>query len=329
MYDIVALGELLIDFTESGCSGSGMRLFEQNPGGAPCNMLCAAAKLGSKTAFIGKVGNDMHGRFLQETILKAGIDTSGLIMDDNVFTTLAFVALADNGEREFSFARRPGADTCLRTEELRRDLLKNCKVFHFGSLSLTDEPAKGATYEAIKITKGNGAIISYDPNYRAALWESITKAAVSMREPLRLVDIMKLSNEETELLTGKNDPEEAISILHEMGVKCVVVTLGEYGAMIGLKHKGSIHVPDVDIENIVDKTGAGDAFWGGFINRLINSNKQISDLTLNDVYEFGLYANAVAALCISKRGGMPAMPTKQSVTELMFAFNNHSRQYGK
>lgn len=323
MYDIVALGELLIDFTENGYSKSNMRLFEQNPGGAPCNMLSAATKFGSKTAFIGKVGNDIHGRFLQETISHVGIDTRGLIMDDRVFTTLAFVALADDGEREFSFARRPGADTCLRKEEIReeQEILKNCRIFHFGSLSLTDEPSKSATYEAIKIAKNANAVISYDPNYRAPLWSSVNHATAAMREPLHLVDIMKLSDEETVLLTDNADPVAAINVLHEIGVECVAVTIGKDGAVIGLKNKGCIHVNVVQAGDILDKTGAGDAFWGGFVNRLVNrlvnSNKQPSQLTLDDVFEFGRFANAAAALCISKRGGIPAMPTLQEVKRIL------------
>jgi fructokinase len=163
MYDIVSFGELLIDFTESGLSAAGMRLFEQNPGGAVANLLCAASQCDAKTAFIGKVGNDMHGRFLKQTMIGAGVDMRGLIEADDVFTTLAFVSLAKSGEREFSFARKPGADTCLRADELDLELLQNTRVFHSGSLSLTQEPARSATYEAIDLAKAAGAVISYDP----------------------------------------------------------------------------------------------------------------------------------------------------------------------
>lgn len=166
--DIAALGELLIDFTEAGYSKDGMKLFEQNPGGAPANLLTVASHMGYKTAFIGKVGTDMHGAFLKKTLQKEGIDTTALIEDEHYFTTLAFVEIDENGERNFSFARKPGADTQLRKEELDKELLRNCKIFHFGSLSLTDEPARSATLEAVKTAKETGALISYDPNYRAS-----------------------------------------------------------------------------------------------------------------------------------------------------------------
>ena len=169
--DIVALGELLIDFTESGYSKNGMKLFEQNPGGAPANLLTAASHMGCSTAFVGKVGNDMHGHFLKETLKKEGIDTRAVIEDTEYFTTMAFVELDERGERSFSFARKPGADTMLRKEELDEKLLSNCKIFHFGSLSLTNEPSRSATLEAVSIAKKAGVIISYDPNYRASLWE--------------------------------------------------------------------------------------------------------------------------------------------------------------
>ena len=171
MYDIVALGELLIDFTTCGKSANGMRLFEQNPGGAVCNVLSAMAKQGDKTAFIGKIGKDMHGAFLKQSIESVGIDTRGVIEADDVFTTLAFVELSDSGERSFSFARKPGADTCLRPDELDEALLKQTRVLHIGSLSLTNEPARSATIRAIELAKASGAMISYDPNYRAPLWE--------------------------------------------------------------------------------------------------------------------------------------------------------------
>ena len=207
-YDIAALGELLIDFTDSGVSDSGMRLFERNPGGAPANVLTAAARFGRATAFLGKVGDDMHGRFLRQTLLEAGIDVSGLVMAADVFTTLAFVALNGRGERSFSFARKPGADTCLRPEELNAAVLDDCRVLHVGSLSLTDEPACGATFAAVDRAKAAGAVISYDPNYRAALWPDAETAARHMRSMVPYVDVMKLSDEETALLTDEESSPE-------------------------------------------------------------------------------------------------------------------------
>lgn len=311
MYDIVALGEVLIDFTNNGYSTSGMRLFEQNPGGAPANMLTAATKLGLSTAFIGKVGTDMHGQFLKEVLEQQGIDTKGMILDPNFFTTLAFVELKENGERVFSFARKPGADTMLTKEDVNQDLLKNTKVFHFGSLSLTNDPSKTATYEAIRIAKDAGAIISYDPNYRAPLWENEKVAIEMMREPIPYVDIMKISDEETELLTGQVDPEAAAEILISQGVKVVVVTLGEKGALVRIKD-GS-HIVAGFKSQVVDTTGAGDSFWGSFVQQVLGTKKVVEELTLEELSKCVTYANAVASICVSKRGAIPAMPTKEEV----------------
>ena len=190
MFDIIALGELLIDFTRNGISESGMTLFEQNAGGAPANMLTASAKLGLKTGFIGKVGADMHGSFLKTTLEQQGIDTNGLILSKDVFTTLAFVNLQPDGERIFSFARKPGADTQLNKQEIKYSLLEQTKIFHFGSLSLTEEPCRSATQEALKYAKTHGCLISYDPNYRASLWTSQEEAISQMCSLLSYVDVV-------------------------------------------------------------------------------------------------------------------------------------------
>ena len=229
MYDITALGELLIDFTPCGMSEAGMKIFEQNPGGAPANVLAAAGNFGAKTAFIGKVGKDMHGEFLKETLKKYNIETKGLIMDEKVFTTLAFVSLNKKGERTFSFARKPGADTCLTKEEVNLELIKECKIFHFGSLSLTDNPSKEALLYALEKAREMNKIISYDPNYRPLLWKNKDTAVKEMRAVIKYADIMKISDEETELLTGCKEPEKAASKLIEQGVSLVFVTLGSEG----------------------------------------------------------------------------------------------------
>ena len=209
MYDIVSLGELLIDFTECGVSAAGQRLFEQNAGGAVANLVCAASRCGAKAGFLGKVGSDMHGAFLKQAMENAGVDTRALIEDSDVFTTLAFVALNPSGEREFSFARKPGADTLLRADELDRDMLTHTRVFHTGSLSLTQEPVRSATYEAIDIAKTANAVISYDPNYRASLWISKNEAIRYMRSLIITADIMKVSDDELPLLTGETEPQKA------------------------------------------------------------------------------------------------------------------------
>lgn len=306
MYDIVSLGELLIDFTESGRSPAGMRLFEQNAGGAVTNLLCAAAQCGAKTGYIGKVGADMHGAFLKQSLINAGVDVRGLIEADDVFTTLAFVALQPNGEREFSFARKPGADTQLRSDEVDADMLEHTRIFHTGSLSLTQEPVRSATYEAIDRAKAAGAIISYDPNYRASLWSSKDEAIRYMRSLILTADIMKVSDEELPLLTGETDPEQSTDVLLDQGVKLVAVTLGAKGAFIRVRSESRL-VPGFR-SNTIDTTGAGDAFFGGFLYRFLCSEKALKDVTLEDAADYARFGNATASLCVEQRGGIPAMP---------------------
>lgn len=207
-FNVTALGEILIDFTFAGISEQGMKLFEQNPGGAPANVLASVKKLGGEAAFIGKVGDDMHGEFLIDTLREHGINKDAVLEDKNAFTTLAFVSLSGNGERSFSFARKPGADTCLTENEVDEELIKDSFFFHIGSLSLTDEPARGATWHGLKTAKKNGTYISYDPNFRAPLWETKEKAIREMRSVLPFVDIIKISDEEINLITDCETKEE-------------------------------------------------------------------------------------------------------------------------
>lgn len=320
-YDVVALGEILIDFTPCGKSEAGQSLFEQNPGGAPANVLTALSKFGRKTAFIGKVGKDMHGAFLKEVLVENGICIEGLVEGEDAFTTLAFVALSDTGERSFSFARKPGADTCLTEAEMRVDLIKDSKIFHIGSLSLTAEPVKSTTLKALKVAKEAGCIISYDPNYRDPLWDSKEDAIREIRSVIPYVDVMKLSDEETELLTGIAKPENAAFKLIEQGVSLVAVTLGAEGALIATK-EGAAYVAGYPA-NMIDTTGAGDSFWGGFLHKLlecyemrqetVEQSSFLADITLEEVVEFGTFGNAVASLCVEKRGAIPAMPTLEEV----------------
>lgn len=315
MYHIAALGELLIDFTESGVSQSGMRLFEQNPGGAVANVLAAMARLGDQTAFIGKVGDDMHGRFLKETLENVGIDTTGLVLTNDFFTTLAFVALSPNGERTFSFARKPGADTQLNVEEVNESILKSTSILHVGSLSLTDEPARSATNAAVKTAKAHGAVISYDPNYRASLWRDEATIKERMRELVPYIDIMKMSDEETELLTDEVEPERAAKRLNDRGISCVAVTLGKKGALVSIGGN-SIIVPGYR-NPAVDTTGAGDAFWGGFLHRMVTLNKRPEQLSIQRAADCADWGNAVATCCVQKRGAIPAMPTLDEVRKIM------------
>lgn len=303
-FDITALGEILIDMTYAGKSEQGNTLFEQNPGGAPANVLAAAQRLGGKCAFIGKVGEDMHGRFLVETLKKENICTDGMIVDDKYFTTLAFVNLDERGERSFSFARKPGADTKLYENEIRFDIVENSRIFHVGSLSLTDEPAKSSTLAALHFAKEKGLIISYDPNYRAMLWDSEEEAKKGMRSILKFVDIIKISDEETKLLTGFENELDASKALLDEGVKTVIVTLGEKGALVRNKY-GYVYSAAEKV-TVTDTTGAGDAFMGGFLYKMAESGK--SDFTLDEIEEFAAFANKVAAHCVQKRGGICAMP---------------------
>ena len=306
-YDVTALGEILIDMTYAGKSDNGQTLFEQNPGGAPANVLAAVSGLGGKTAFIGKVGNDMHGEVLRETLKRHSICDCNLITTDEAFTTLAFVSLTENGERSFSFARKPGADIMLRKDEVDFELIKNSYIFHIGSLSLTDEPVRSATIEALKYAKNNGCIISYDPNYRSLLWRDKKRAKEGMKLPLEYVDIIKMSDEEIELLTEEKNPEIAIKKLLRMGIACVIVTMGKNGAFIGIKDEIT-KVEAAPCKKVIDTTGAGDSFMGGFLYKLSENKIHPSELSVKNIKEYGIFAGKVAAYCIGKRGAIDSMP---------------------
>lgn len=316
--DITALGELLIDFTEAGQSEDGQKLFEQNPGGAPANLLTAASHMDCKTAFIGKVGRDMHGRYLKKTLEKEGIFTNGIVEDDHYFTTLAFVEVDDKGERSFSFARKPGADTMLQKEELNQSLLTDCRVFHFGSLSLTDEPSKTALWAAARIAKQSGALISYDPNYRSSLWKDPETAIHEIKQALPLADLLKVSEEESALLTGCSNYQEAAKQLLTTGPRFIAVTLGEKGVFLASAQKTE-QIPGFLVP-CVDTTGAGDSFWGGFLSTLLTLPKPLEQLDWEDLKKCAITGNAVAALCIQKRGGIPSIPEKEKVTAFL---SNH------
>ena len=313
--DIVALGELLIDFTEAGSSRDGKKLFEQNPGGAPANLLTVAAHMGYQTEFIGKVGTDMHGNFLKRVLEEEGIGTKYLIQDEKYFTTLAFVEIAENGERQISFSRKPGADTQLCAEELDRKLLGNCKIFHFGSLSLTDEPARTATTEAVEIAKKAGAIVSYDPNYRESLWTDKKKAVETMKSVIPYAEMMKVSDEELVLLTGVEDYSQAAAQLLDMGPKLIAVTLGSEGVLLATRQRQE-KVTGFKVQ-AVDTTGAGDSFWGGFLSEYLKQEKDLEDFTWDGIKKCAICGNATAALCVQQRGGIPAIPKKEEVEQLI------------
>ncbi len=311
--DIAAFGEILIDFTDRGVNADGHRLFAQIPGGAPANVAVAGRRLGANTAFIGKAGADMHGRFLKDVLHHEGVDVSSLLLDENCFTTLAFVQVNEQGERSFSFARKPGADTRFTPEEVPAELLKRSAILHVGSLSLTDEPARSATFHAIKQARDMGCIISCDPNYRASLWPDEATAIRHMRSLILHSDVMKISDEETVLLTGFADPVAAAAALVDQGVQVAAVTLGGDGAYVCTREGGK-HVPGYR-SVVADTNGAGDSFWGGFLYCLSQSGKRPGDVTLDEAAAFARFGNAVASLCVEKRGAIPAMPNLAQVQE--------------
>lgn len=312
VYDIVALGEILIDFTPEGTNENNMLLYSCNPGGAPANVLTMISKLGGKTSFIGKVGKDIFGDLLIETLEKNGIDKHGLAQDDRYHTTLGFVRLSADGDRSFSFYRNPGADLMLCCEEIPNDILQQGKFFHFGSLSMTGEPGRSTTLWAVKKAKANGAIITYDPNYREPLWTSEGEAVKIILDAMPMVDILKVSAEEMELLTGEKELICGTKTLSAMGPRVVVVTLGEEGSYCYTKNC-DVLTPTFPMKAL-DTTGAGDAFFGALLWNL-------KDRCLDEIVNFGkedwekalLFANAAGALTTQAKGAMPAMPDHDSI----------------
>lgn len=313
MFDVTALGEMLIDFTMQGRNEQGQRIFAQNAGGAPANVMAAMAKLGARTAFIGKAGNDMHGRFLKETLEQCGINSTGFTLSDDYFTTLAFVDVKPDGEREFSFARNHGADKMLEKSDVPLELIRSSGILHIGSISLTDEPARSTTLFAVQKAKEAGCVISYDPNYRASLWKSEELAKKQMRSMISYADLMKISEEETLLLTGESDYQKAAEVLIQSGVKIVVVTLGKLGAYVRTRQGGQLVKGFRN--QAVDATGAGDAFWGGFLFQFSRCGKTPEDITTEEAAEFADFGNAVASVCVQKHGAIPAMPNMAQVME--------------
>jgi len=313
-YDVCALGELLIDFTENGISPQGNPIMEANPGGAPCNVLAMLAKLGYKTAFIGKTGNDIFGRQLRDTIKKAGIDDSGLITDKTVNTTLAFVHTLDGGEREFSFYRNPGADMMLTENDVNEELVKNCKIFHFGSLSMTNETCETATKKAVEFAKKSGAIISFDPNLRKNLWDSLDKAKEKIRWGLENCDILKISDNEIQYMTNEMDFDKAVEKLkNETGINLIFLSLGADGSRAYSK-TGYAEAPVYDVESI-EKTGAGDTFFGCILGKILSGGiKNYNDSELKEMLYF---ANAGASIITTRKGALKVMPTSAEIEALM------------
>ena len=310
MIDITTIGEILIDLTQSGRTEQGIPRFDANPGGAPANLAVAATRLGARTAFIGRVGNDSFGDYLKRCLAENGVDVRGMSVDEKARTTLAVVALDERGERTFSFYRDPSADVNLSMEHVPMELLGGTKVLHFGSVSLTAEPARTATLEAAKTAKASGAYVSYDPNYRASLWPDEETAVRNMTEPLSMVDILKVSDEELPLLTGCTDPEKGSVRLAEKGVRLVLVTLGAHGAFYRFDgHTG--HVPGVPCQ-VGDTNGSGDTFFGAALSQLVKLDS-LDQLTVPELRRILVFANKAASITTSRHGAIPAMPTLAEV----------------
>lgn len=310
MTDITAVGEILIDLTQSGANSQGIPVFAANPGGAPANLAVAAARLGASTAFIGKVGTDSFGTFLRSTLEQNRVDVSGMVTDPRNRTTLAVVALDAAGERTFSFYRDPSADVNLQAEEISLQQLQNTKYLHFGSVSLTTDPARTATLWAARTAKAAGAIISYDPNYRASLWSDEATAVERMLEPLDMVDVLKVSDEELPLLTGTEDLEEGSRILAAKGIGLVLVTLGPNGAYYRFG-QATGHVPGVKVK-VGDTNGAGDTFFGAMLAQL-SRFEGLDAVSIPDLERIIAAANKAASITTSRHGAIPAMPSREEV----------------
>lgn len=313
-YDVTALGELLIDFAMNGQSEQGNNCFEACPGGAPCNVLAMLGKLGKKTAFIGKVGDDQFGRLLKDTIEEVGIDTTGLRMDQEIPTTLAFVHTFPDGDRDFSFYRKPGADMMLREEEVDYDLIRQAKIFHLGTLSMTDEPVRSATKKALETAKEAGCLISLDPNLRPPLWKSLDEAKAMMEYGFGYCDILKISDNEIQFVSGKEDYDEGIQYLQEKyQIPLIFLTMGKDGSRA--YYKGMRVEKNGYQVKTVETTGAGDTFCGSILNGVLE--RGLDQLTEKDLEEILDFANAAAAIVTTKKGAIRSMPEKEQVEEML------------
>ena len=313
-FDVIAMGELLIDFTMNGESEQGNNMFEACPGGAPCNVLAMLNKLGKRTAFLGKVGQDQFGVLLKNTLDEAGIDTSNLKMDADVNTTLAFVHTFPDGDREFSFYRNPGADMKLTSDEIDAEFLKKAKLFHFGTLSMTHDGVREATKKALDIAKENGLLISFDPNLRPPLWSSLELAKEQMEYGFQFCDILKISDNEIQFVSGKEDYDEGIQYLQEKyHIPLILLTLGKDGSRAYYK--------DMRVErsgfkmDTIETTGAGDTFCGSSLNYVLEHGME--DLTEEQLGEMMTFANAAAALITTRKGAIRSMPEKEDVLEVI------------
>ena len=315
-YDDVALGELLIDFTENGISSQGNPVFEANPGGAPCNVLAMLRKLGKRCAFIGKVGEDMFGQQLKTVAEQAGIDMSALLMDRDVHTTLAFVKTFPNGDRDFSFYRNPGADMMLREDELPLEMIRSARIFHFGTLSMTHENVRAATKTAVLTAKKADAIISFDPNLRPPLWNSLEEAREQMAWGLSQCDVLKISDNEIEFLTGTDDFDKGVDAIWKQwpGIRLIDVTAGPGGSYAYVRGN-RVFVPGFLLGGTIETTGAGDTFCASVLNFILEHG--LDSLNGEDLKEMLRFANAAAYLVTTKKGAIRSMPERAQVETLL------------
>lgn len=314
-YDVTALGELLIDFTENGKSVQGNPLFEANPGGAPCNVLAMLSKLGHKTAFVGKVGKDFFGQQLKEAITEAGIDAEYLCMDKEIHTTLALVHTFPDGDRDFSFYREPGADMMLTESEVPEGLLKDTKLFHFGTLSMTHEGVRRATKKAIQIAEEAGAMISFDPNLRPPLWKSMEEAREQVLYGMSHCQILKISDNEIQWLTGKEDYTEGVNWIRERyQIPLILVSMGKEGSRAYYK-ESMVEVAPFLQENTIETTGAGDTFCGCVLHYICEHG--LENLTEDGLKEMLIFANGAASLITTRKGALRVMPEKEEIEKLL------------
>lgn len=314
-YDVTALGELLIDFTQNGSSSQGNTLFEANPGGAPCNVLSMLNRLGRRTAFIGKVGEDMFGRSLRQTIENLGIATDGLRMDRETKTTLAFVQTMEDGDRDFSFYRNPGADMMLRKEEIDTEIIKSSKLFHFGTLSMTHDAVREATLYALKTAKEADLLISFDPNLREPLWNSLEDAKEQVRCGMGFCDVLKISDNEILWFTGKEDYEEGIrAIQEEFSIPLILLSMGREGSRAYYKDICVETTPFLQ-ESTIETTGAGDTFMGSCLHFVLQYG--LEKLKEENLEEMLTFANAAASIITTRKGALKVMPSKEEVKALI------------
>ena len=310
-FDVVALGELLIDFTENGKSAQGNMTYEANPGGAPCNVLAMLNKAGRKTAFIGKVGQDLFGNKLKATLDEVGIDTSNLIIDEDARTTLAFVETFPDGDRDFSFYRNPGADMMLRKEDLHEDLIRDAKIFHYGTLSMTHDGVREATKKAIDIAKESGAILSFDPNLRPPLWKTLDDAKEQVAYGLSKCDVLKISDNEIQWFTGEEDFDAGIAKLREQyNIPLIMLSLGRDGSRAYYKDL-RVEVKPFLQDSTIETTGAGDTFCASTLNYVLDHG--LENLTEENLKELLTFANAAASLITTRKGALRVMPTREEV----------------